>query len=100
MGSLLQLTCFNHLSSVGKGRVIVASLRSLSCRVTSCHPLIRGMASESHLFQTIGVVSNALRCGKPPRRPRTRPVTSRRFVLGASNVYLVGENPTCSFAAL
>ena len=28
------------------------------------------------------------------------PSTSRRFVLGASNVCLVGENPTCSVPAL
>ena len=28
------------------------------------------------------------------------PNTSRRFALGASNVCLVGENPTCSFPAL
>ena len=30
---------------------------------------------------------------------RTPPNTSRRFVLGASNVCLVGENPTCSVPA-
>ena len=42
----------------------------------------------------MGSDTTTCRCRSPP--PPLSPNSSRRFVLGASNVCLVGENPTCS----
>ena len=59
-----------------------------------CHPYARKQAQGAEVRLTSGSWKNAV------HPSFDSPNTSRRFALGASNVSLVGENPTCSVPAI